>query len=349
METAIAGGPRIFTPATVLSDNPTTFYFDRKTYQPGNFHHQFMGDVTLRTALAHSLNIATVELAQAVGYGKVVSLAHRAGLNGAIKPTPAVALGAYETTPYEIAGAYTIFANAGDRVDPTTISLVRGRRGAVLYRRAPERRTVLDPRVSYLMVSMMQDVLRSGTGAGVRARGFTLPAAGKTGTSRDGWFAGFTSKLLCVVWVGFDDGRELKLEGARSALPIWTEFMKAASRLHPYSGAEPFRAPPGVLSVRICEDSGELAGDYCPNVRTDVFISGTQPAIECPLHAIDSLPVADRVIDSGATAGLHVGPPSDSTPRPRVVDSSVMETRTPPPPSAPRAVPPYRTDMPVHR
>src|SRR5439155_2076173 len=212
-----------------------------------NYHDQFMGNVTLRTALTHSLNVATVQLAEKVGYDRVVTIARRAGLNASIRPTPAVALGAYETTPLEIAGAYTMFANHGVRTRPTTISLIRSRDGAVLYQHDPDSRPALDPRVNFLMVSMMQDVLRSGTGAGVRARGFVLPAAGKTGTSHDGWFAGFTSELLCVVWVGFDDNRDLNLEGARSALPIWTEFMKRAARLPHYHDVQPFRPPAGVI------------------------------------------------------------------------------------------------------
>jgi penicillin-binding protein 1B len=131
---------------------------------------------------------------------------------------------------------------------------------------------------------MMQEVLRSGTGAAVRSQGFGLPAAGKTGTSHDGWFAGFTSELLCVVWVGFDDNRELNLEGARSALPIWAEFMKRAAKTRPYSAAREFRAPSGVVPADICGASGELAGANCPKVRTEVFISGTEPTSVCDMH-----------------------------------------------------------------
>jgi penicillin-binding protein 1B len=132
----------------------------------------------------------------------------------------------------------------------------------------------------------MQEVLRSGTGAAARSLGFTLPAAGKTGTSRDGWFAGFTTELLCVVWVGFDDNRELNLDGARSALPVWTEFMKRAAKMREYRDAKAFQAPQGVVTANICADSGQRAGDDCPDKRYEVFISGTQPATECELHGI---------------------------------------------------------------
>lgn len=297
LETAVAGGQTILTPASVMTDEPTTFYYGRKVYQPGNFHDHYMGNVTLRKALAHSLNIATVQVAQQVGFDRVVKMARRVGLNDGIKATPSVALGSYETTPLEIAGAYTVFANEGVRVTPTTISLVRSTDGRIVYQHQPDRRTTLDPRVNYLMVSMMQDVLRYGTGGGVRSRGFNLPAAGKTGTSHDGWFAGFTSNLVCVVWVGFDDNRELNLEGSKSALPIWAEFMKQAAKFSRYQDVRSFRAPSGIVSAHICPESGELAGPYCPEERSDVFISGTQPAIECRLHSGMITQYADRVIE----------------------------------------------------
>ena len=294
LDTAVEGGQKIFTPATTVLDEPTTFQFANREYAPGNFHHDFMGRVTLRRALAHSLNVATVKLAQMVGYNNVVAMARRCGMPDNLRPTPSIALGAYEATPLDIAGAYTVFANQGVYVRPEVLSLVRSHDGAVLYRNQPEERPVLDPRVAYLMVNLMQEVMRSGTAAGVRARGFKLPAAGKTGTSHDGWFAGFTTELLCVVWVGFDDNRELSLEGAKAALPIWTEFMKRAHQFRPYRDAGDFRAPAGVVTVKICNDSGDLATPYCPSTRGEVFIDGTQPVVDCPLHGLPPEQYADR-------------------------------------------------------
>jgi penicillin-binding protein 1B len=211
-------------------------------------------------------------------------MARRAGLNDKIQPTPSLALGAYETTPLEIAAAYTMFANQGTWVKPTTIALVRSADGKILSQHQPQTRTTLDPRVAYITLNMMQEVLRTGTGAAVRSRGFALPAAGKTGTSHDGWFAGFTTELLCVVWVGFDDNRELNLEGAKSALPIWADFMKRAAKVRPYSQAREFRSPSGVVSAGICEVSGNLAAPDCPKVRSEVFISGTEPTTICEGH-----------------------------------------------------------------
>ena len=211
------------------------------------------------------MNIATIKVAEMVGYDAVVQFAKKAGLNEDIQATPSVALGSYDTTPSSIAGAYTVFANQGMYVKPNWISLVRAQNGSIEYQSKPETRQVLDPRVAYLMVNMLEEVLRSGTAAAVRAHGFTVPAAGKTGTSRDGWFAGFTSELLCVVWVGFDDGQALNLEGAHSAAPIWAEFMKRALESRAYRDASSrFRLPPdGIVSVEIDPQSGR-----CPPPRS---------------------------------------------------------------------------------
>jgi penicillin-binding protein 1B len=284
MNTGIEGGDNILTPASTVDDEPTTFVFDNKTYRPANFHNEFFGTLTLRQALAKSDNVAAVKVAQMVGYSAVVSMARQAGLNGDIQPTPAVALGSYAVTPFEMAGAYTAFANGGMWVKPQVVSRVQNADGETIHKGQSEARQAMDPRVAYLMTNMLEEVMRSGTATGVRTRGFTLPAAGKTGTSHDGWFAGFTSQLLCIVWVGFDDYRELNLEGAKSALPIWTEFMKKAARLGTYRNAREFPRPSGVRSAKICLESGKLAGDLCTKTTTEVFIVGTEPQDKCDLH-----------------------------------------------------------------
>jgi len=284
MNTAIEGGSRILTASTTVLDEPTTFWYDNKPYEPSNFKHEFYGTVTLRQAIAHSLNVATVKVGELVGFDTIVDLAKKAGLNYNIQPTPAVALGAYEVTPMEMAGAYTIFANQGVYVKPDFVSMVRAQNGREIYVNKKEERTVLDPRVAYLMTNLMEEVMRSGTAAGVRALGFGVPAAGKTGTSHDGWFAGYTSELLCIVWVGFDDNSQLDLEGAHSALPIWTEFMKRALQYRAYRDARRFEAPDGIVSVQIDPESGMLATPQCPKTISEVYISGTQPVTTCPLH-----------------------------------------------------------------
>ena len=271
------------TQSTTILDEPRAFYYQGEPYEPSNYEGKFYGDVTLRTALAKSLNIPTIELAESVGYGTVADLAHKAGLSE-VRATPAMALGAYDVTPLDMAGAYTVFANQGNYVQPHFVDWIRDSSGTDVYKLQPEAKKVLDPRVDYLMINLMQEVLRSGTGAGVRSRGFKLPAAGKTGTSHDGWFAGFTTKLLCVVWVGYDDYRDLKLEGAHSALPIWTDFMKRAHTHRAYRTANEFDVPDGVVSVQIDSQTGELATGTCPDVRNAYYLVGTQPTQFCHLH-----------------------------------------------------------------
>lgn len=284
INTAVAGGTRTLTPASIVVDEPTTFEFDGQEYTPNNFEHEFYGPVTLRKALAKSLNVATIKVAEMVGYSSVVNLAHKAGISEDVKATPAMAIGSYDATPLEMAGAWTIFANEGVHVQPSFVSLVKEANGKVLLDQKAVSKPVLDPRVDYVLVNMLEEVMRTGTAAGVRSRGFVVPAAGKTGTSHDGWFAGFTSQLLCVVWVGFDDNRELDLEGAHSALPIWTEFMKRALTLRRYADAKEFEAPSGIVTVTIDPESGMLATPQCPMQQPEVFIAGSEPVSMCPLH-----------------------------------------------------------------
>ena len=287
LDTGVEGGAKILTPSSMVLDEPTTFYYEHGTreYKPSNFEHKFYGQVTLREALAHSLNVATVKVAESIGFDKVVAMANRAGLNYRIQPTPAVALGSYDITPLEAAGAYTMFANGGDYVKPTFLNLIRADDGRVVYRNQMEQHQVLDPRVAYLMTSMMEEVLRTGTAAGVRARyNLNFPAAGKTGTSHDGWFAGYTSELLCIVWVGFDSGETIDLEGAHSAAPIWADFMKRAVGYREYRDTKPFRAPDGIVTVTIDPESGYPATPNCPKTIQEVYIAGTEPLGSCPLH-----------------------------------------------------------------
>jgi penicillin-binding protein 1B len=290
---ALTDGPPL-TAATMVEDEPATFYFQGKAYDPADHEQDYAGPVSLRYALAHSLNVPAVKLAETVGYDQVARVARAAGLNLNIQPTPSIALGSYEVTPLEMAGAYTIFVNSGNRLKTGYIRSIRDRQSTSVFEWKPERKPAIDARVAYLMENMMEEVLRSGTGAGVRDRGFSLPAAGKTGTSHDGWFAGFTSKLICVVWVGFDDNRDIKLEGARSALPIWTEFMKRAHQHPKYRSVREFPAPSGIVTAQIDADTGELATPNCPHVRDEVFIEGTQPVVACHVHRPVRDPIAQQ-------------------------------------------------------
>ncbi len=281
---ALTDGIPAITPVTMVDDEPTTFWFDEKPYEPANFENQYFGQIPLWFALAHSLNVPAVKVAEMIGYDKVAQTARAAGLNVDIKPTPSIALGAYEVTPLEIASSYTVFVDGGQLVRANFIKNIRNQHGVSIYESQPDRRQALDPRVAYLVENTMEEVLRSGTGAAVHAHGFNLPAAAKTGTSRDGWFAGFTSKIICVVWVGFDDNRDFKLEGAHSALPIWAEFMKRAHQHREYRNVQEFEAPEGIVTAEVDAETGQLATANCPKVRNQVFISGTQPVEVCQLH-----------------------------------------------------------------
>jgi penicillin-binding protein 1B len=277
LNSGVDGSLPLITPATVLPDEPTTFEYSNQTYTPRDYEGEYHGTVTVRQALTHSLNVPAVHLAEMVGYNKVRDLAVTAGFNNQLEPTPAIALGAYVATPLEVAGAYTIFADRGEYVAPRCIVAVADAQGRTVWDNPVRTHRVLDSRVSYLMVSLLESVINNGTGAGVRARGFTLPAAGKTGTSHDGWFAGFTSNLLAVVWVGYDDDRDLNITGAESALPVWTEFMKRSSGLALYKASVPFNKPQGIETAEIDNLTNLVALANPALTHSEVFIAGTEP------------------------------------------------------------------------
>jgi len=277
---------RIITPLTRIMDAPRVFSYAGEIYEPNNFKGGFAGLVSLRTALEKSLNSAAVQVAERIGYRRVAAFAHRMGLNREIKGYPSVALGAFEVTPVELAGAYTAFANEGKYVEPHTIKRVETPGGSDVTRKKPEPKPVLRPEIAYLMTHLMEGVINHGTGAKVRGRGFWLPAAGKTGTSRDGWFAGYTKDLLVITWVGFDDNRDLGLEGSRSALPIWTDFMlKVYSRRSPPKRMY-FNAPAGIEFVTVDAETMMRATPGCTDTYEEAFIRGTAPAAYCPIHSV---------------------------------------------------------------
>jgi penicillin-binding protein 1B len=281
MNTGIDGSQTVITPASIVSDQPTSFAYGDQIYEPRNYKEEYKGDVTLRYALAMSLNNATVKVAEEVGYDKVAELAKSAGI-ASVKATPAMALGSYDATPLDMAGAYTVFGNNGERLSPILVNSVRNSKGDVVANYKTDQRQVLDPRVAYVMTNMMEGVINNGLGyTAVRLRGFMLPAAGKTGSSHDGWFAGYTSNLLCIVWVGYDDYSDIRLSGAMTAAPIWTEFMKKASALPQYSGMKPFAQPTGVVDVELDKATNRLATPTCPDDYTAAFVAGTEPHETC--------------------------------------------------------------------
>ncbi len=274
--------PQVFTPATLIDDSPTTFTFDegRQVYEPRNYKNEYRGLVTAGYALEWSLNNATVKLAEMVGYDKVADLAKSAGISS-VKATPAAALGSYDASPLEMSGAYTIFANGGVRIDPMMIRSVRDAKGDVIEDFKNSSKPILDPRVAYVVTHMMEAVINHGTGYAARARGFNAPAAGKTGTSHDAWFAGYTTNLLCIVWVGYDDYSDLKLSGGTTAAPVWGEFMKRAVALPQYKDAHDFAQPSGVVDVTLDKSSNLISTSACPDSYVAAFIAGTEPTQNC--------------------------------------------------------------------
>ncbi|MBB5055577.1 penicillin-binding protein 1B [Granulicella aggregans] len=283
--TELDGG--VFTALTKLNNDAQDFGTGGQSYIPGNFEHgEYPGMVTAVQAIAHSLNIATIALAQKVGYENVAALARSAGIVNA-RGTPSVAIGTYNATPIDMAGAYTVFANNGVHLKPWLLASVRNPNGDIVADYAPEAKQVLDPRTAYLTQSLMENVMTFGTGAAARAHGFTAPAAGKTGTSHDVWFAGYSSNLLCVIWVGNDDytdvshGLSRPLQGADAAAPIWAEFMNRAIKLPQYSDMKSFTAPSGVQAVRIDKESWLAADQSCPNDYYISFLAGTAPQNTC--------------------------------------------------------------------
>ncbi len=295
----------VITPITTLTDEPTTFVYEGgRTYEPNNYKQEYRGQVTAREALQHSLNVPTIKIAERIGYDRVASMARRIGLNAKIKGYPSVALGAFEVTPIEMAGAYTAFANEGQRMEPHALVRVTSGDRTTIKAYKYEPKQVMRPDLVYLMTYLMEGVINSGTGVGVRNRGFTLPAAGKTGTSRDGWFAGYTKDFLAIAWVGYDDNRDLNLEGARSALPIWTEFMAKATQLYPPDPDKMyFSAPPGIEVARIDPESMLLANPSCPETFEETFIAGTAPTSYCPLHGFR---ISEAVQEGVAEAGKGI-------------------------------------------
>ena len=254
---------RVFTAATVLKDEKKIFTSGSDTYAPNNYGDTFSNkETTLRDALVKSKNTITVDIGMQVNIGKVMNLAHKAGMPKVERAYPSMALGTAEASPLSVAAAYTMFANLGDRVAPMPITQVTAGDGSTIASPQVDRKNVIRADVAYIMNDIMKDVINRGTAAQAQGWGFRNVAgkaafAGKTGTSRDGWFAGFTPELVCVVYVGFDDNDDLGMKGSDSAMPIWADFMKEALQLHPEWNGD-WSMPAGVRKAEIDTRNGSL-------------------------------------------------------------------------------------------
>jgi penicillin-binding protein 1A len=326
---------RGFTPATVIHDLNVPIDTLQGAWTPED-GHSTADQMSLRAALRISSNRAAVRLLQEVGIPHAVGYAKAMGV-GELPSVPSLALGSGEVTLQSMTAGYAAFASQGMVPAPLFVRRVEDREGRVLYASEDSSTRAISEQTAYLMTSMLADVIDAGTGATARSAGFTLPAAGKTGTTndfKDAWFIGFTPSLIAGVWVGFDQPRTIMPNGFAGdiAVPIWASFMKAATR-----GDKPrgFRPPSGITTATVCRLSGHLASDGCSDVDvvnerglierrsmvyTEMFASGTEPAERCSLHPSRNFfnTVASLFRSEDAPAPPNIAevapPPAASTP-----------------------------------
>ncbi len=279
---AVADPQSGVTPATRLSDAPITIGSGTTAWSPRNHDDRFRGDVTLRETLAASLNVPTVRLAQRVGIPALAEFGEALGIGHPPLPRlPSLALGAFESSLVDVASAYTVFPGAGIRVEPFSVASVKAPSGVVLHDHEPEEAALAPAAATYVVHTMLEDVIEEGTAASLRASGLRGALAGKTGTTtdqRDAWFVGYTPSLVMGVWIGFDDDRPLRGGAAQLAVPLWGAIARRA-----FAGAppEPFRRPGEVEVVEVDEATGLRASPECGPSRSEVFVAGTAPEKDC--------------------------------------------------------------------
>ncbi|MBI5181319.1 MAG: PBP1A family penicillin-binding protein [Nitrospirae bacterium] len=278
--TPMTDGKPKFTPSSIIDDSPVTINFDNKDWSPQNYDKKYYGNVTLRTALEKSLNASTVKIAQETGVDNIIATAKALGIESHLQNIPSIALGTIELTPLEIAVAYSTIANSGIRPVPISIKDVIDKDGNVIEKKGLEMEKAASPQAAFVLTHLLKGVVDNGTAMAVRQMGFSRPAAGKTGTTsdyKDAWFVGYTPELLSLVWVGFDEKDVINLSGSQAALPIWTEFMKAAGSTE----NSDFLPPQGIIFKKVDRKSGLLSNSSCPDSVQEAFIEGTEPTEEC--------------------------------------------------------------------
>lgn len=264
-----------FTPASIIVDEPVTYTGGPNgEWAPENYDHKYYGPTRLREALTYSRNIVTVRLAEAIGIDNLTAFARTIGFYGDLPRNLSIALGSFSITPLELAMSYNVFASNGIKTKPISIKYISDRKGRILESNEPETEQVISPQTSFLITSMMEDVVKYGTGW--RAKALGRPVAGKTGTSsdyKDAWFVGYTNSLVTCVWVGFDGFKTLGLQetGGKAAAPIWVSFMNNAAQGEP----EEFSKPDDIVSHIIDPKTGLLSRDETGLM--EYFKDGTQP------------------------------------------------------------------------
>jgi penicillin-binding protein 1A len=296
-------------PATLVVDAPVVYEQEdlEKTWKPENYEKRFFGLISLREALIHSRNLATVKLLEKIGVRSVIDFSRTIGIASPLNYDLSLALGSSSVTLLELSSAYGVFANQGMRLEPYGIIQVQGAGGQVLEQTLFEPRQVISKETAYMITNMLEDVIQRGTGQ--QARSLGRPVAGKTGTTNDytdAWFLGYTPNLVVGVWVGFDDIRTLgeTESGAHAALPIWIDFMREALKPLP---VVPFEIPDDVLFVRVDPGTGLLPSDQGDQAAVEIFAKGTEPSDSAPQH-ID--PVDFYKLDQVAESPAVPAPPA---------------------------------------
>jgi penicillin-binding protein 1A len=275
------------TPADIIMDDPLVVPMpDSTEWRPDNFTEDYQGPVTVRYALAKSINIPAIKVADRIGQNVVIDYARRMGITSRLRPYMSIALGSFEVTLLEMASAAGVLAASGIRAEPMAITRIESRDGRPIERNLPRKSEAVSAQTAYVVTSMLQSVVDMGTAQAVRWRGIQRTLGGKTGTTNDytdAWFVGFSPDLVTAVWVGFDEKRTMgkKETGARVALPIWADYMIEAFKGIP---DRPFPEPHGIVRREICTETGLLATSNCPETRTEVFISGTETLRFCDKH-----------------------------------------------------------------
>ncbi|HET6890988.1 MAG TPA: PBP1A family penicillin-binding protein, partial [Pyrinomonadaceae bacterium] len=301
-------------PVRMFADAPRDFTYDRnKVYHPANYGGTYSGrEVTMRTGLVQSLNVVTVDVAMQTGLARIANLAAQFGLP---KPEryPSLGLGTTEVTPLQLAAAYSAFVNGGRRVEPRVIAAGNN---SLESSNLQNEQQLISPTTAYMITNMLSAAIDEGTGRAARDAVKGTAIAGKTGTSRDAWFAGYTPNLVCVVWIGFDDNRQLGLTGGSAALPVWKDFVQAAVALKPELGGRTFECPEGIKFVEIDADSGLLSTLSCPHRKLIAITDRLAPNFECYNHSnlpelFDSEKESDGVLDADVVIARRRESPSD--------------------------------------
>ncbi|HEX6126987.1 MAG TPA: PBP1A family penicillin-binding protein [Pyrinomonadaceae bacterium] len=277
---------RGYTPISTFSDEPMEFmHTSVKPYKPSNFREGYsMTNLTLKTALAKSSNVIAVQTAMAVGLDKVAKKAEKFGFQKT-HAYPSLALGATEVTPLQLAAAYASFANGGRRVTPVFVDRIVSGSERTIYEFVPTDEQIISEQTAYMITDMLEAVVERGTARSANnALGKNVVFAGKTGSSKDGWFVGYTPNIVTVAWIGFDDNSDVRSTGGEIALPLWTHFMAAVVKSRPEFGGSRFAMPNGLTEVVVDPETGMLADSFCPQSERVVLPRLAASNIKCIVH-----------------------------------------------------------------